>query len=38
MVFQLKAMLYHAGILTERGAEPSRIDPSTDVWALRHPV
>ncbi|MCU4925284.1 hypothetical protein OB905_04690 [Halobacteria archaeon AArc-dxtr1] len=34
-VFQLKAMLYHAGVLTERGAEPSRLDPATDVWALR---
>lgn len=34
-VFQLKAMYYHAGILTERGAEPSRIDPSEDVWELR---
>ena len=37
-VFQLKAMLYHAGILTERGAEPHRIDPATDVWALREPL
>lgn len=34
-VFQLKAMLYHAGILTERGSEPSNLDPKTDVWALR---
>jgi hypothetical protein len=34
-VFQLKAMLYHAGILTERGAEPNRLDPTTDVWRLR---
>jgi hypothetical protein len=34
-VFQLKAMLYHAGILTHRGAEPSNLDPTTDVWALR---
>jgi hypothetical protein len=34
-VFQLKAMLYHAGILTERGAEPSNLDPESDVWALR---
>ncbi|MFC6717498.1 hypothetical protein ACFQGT_04570 [Natrialbaceae archaeon GCM10025810] len=33
-VFQLKAMLYHAGILTERGAEPSRLEPTADVWAL----
>lgn len=37
-VFQLKAMLYHAGVLTERGREPSKLDPTTDVWALRHPV
>ena len=37
-VFQLKAILYHAGILTERGAEPTRLDPTTDVWALREPV
>ena len=37
-VFQLKAMLYHAGILTERGAEPHRLDPTDDVWALREPV
>ncbi|MFQ3293431.1 MAG: hypothetical protein ACI9PP_000995 [Halobacteriales archaeon] len=36
--FQLKAMLYHAGILTERGSEPSNLDPKTDVWALRYPV
>lgn len=34
-VFQLKAMLYHAGVLTERGSEPSNLDPKTDVWALR---
>jgi hypothetical protein len=37
-VFQLKAMLYHAGILTERGAEPSNLDPETDVWQLREPL
>ncbi|MBX0295597.1 hypothetical protein [Haloarcula nitratireducens] len=37
-VFQLKAMLYHAGILTARGAEPSNLDPETDVWALREPL
>jgi hypothetical protein len=37
-VFQLKAMLYHAGILTERGAEPHRLDPTSDVWALREPL
>lgn len=37
-VFQLKAMLYHAGILTSRGAEPSNLKPATDVWALRDSV
>ena len=37
-VFQLKAMLFHAGILTERGAEPHRLDPITDVWALTEPL
>ncbi|WP_423997378.1 hypothetical protein [Halorubrum trapanicum] len=37
-VFQLKAVLYHAGILTSRGAEPSNLDPASDVWALRDPV
>lgn len=34
-VFQLKAMLYHAGILTHRGKEPSNLDPTEDIWALR---
>ncbi|WP_415382052.1 hypothetical protein [Halosimplex sp. TS25] len=37
-VFQLKAMLYHAGILADRGAEPHRIDPESDSWALRDPL
>lgn len=37
-VFQLKAMLYHAGILTSRGAELSNLEPTADVWALRNPV
>ena len=37
-VFQLKAMLYHAGVLTERGAEPNRLDPLTDDWTLRYPL
>jgi len=37
-VFQLKAMLFHAGILTKRGAEPHRLDPESDVWQLREPV
>jgi hypothetical protein len=34
-VFQLKAMLYHAGVLTTREAEPSTLEPRADVWALR---
>lgn len=34
-VFQLKSMLYHAGILTDRGTEPSNLNPEDDVWALR---
>lgn len=37
-VFQLKAVLYHSGVLTERGAEPHRLDPTADVWALREPL
>lgn len=37
-VFQLKAMLFHAGILTERGAEPTNLDPTRDVWALRESI
>ena len=37
-VFQLKAMLYHAGVLAEHGAEPHRLDPTTDSWALRRPL
>jgi hypothetical protein len=37
-VFQLKAMLYHAGILESRGREPSRLDPTADEWSLRHPL
>jgi len=37
-VFQLKAMLYHAGILTDRGAEPHRLNPTADVWKLREPL
>ncbi len=37
-VFQLKAMLYHAGVLTDRGAEPHRLDPTADVWRLREPL
>lgn len=37
-VFQLKAMLFHAGFLTERGREPSKLDPTSDVWALCEPL
>jgi len=37
-VFQLKTMLYHAGILAERGTEPNRLDPSTESWRLREPL
>ena len=37
-VFQLKAMLYHAGILDDRGAEPHRLDPTSDSWRLREPL
>ena len=37
-VFQLKAMLYHAGILADRGAEPHRLDPAIDSWQLREPL
>lgn len=37
-VFQLKAMLYHAGILAERGTEPHRLTPREDSWRLRQPL
>jgi len=37
-VFQLKAMLYHAGILADRGAEPHRLEPTTDSWRLQEPL
>ncbi|MBV0901550.1 hypothetical protein [Haloarcula salina] len=37
-VFQLKAMYYHAGVLTTRGAEPSNLDPAADEWALCDPL
>ncbi len=33
-VFQLKAMLYHAGILSARGSEPSNLNPEADEWRL----
>jgi len=33
--FQYKAMLYHVGLLTERGTgTKSKLDPATDTWAL----
>jgi len=37
-VFQLKAMLFHAGFVTTRGSEPNTLDPTTDRWALREAV
>lgn len=33
-VYQLKSLLYHCGVLTQRGADTSRLEPPTDVWAL----
>jgi hypothetical protein len=33
--FQYKAMLYHVGLLTERGTDTkSKLDPTSEVWAL----
>lgn len=32
--FQYKAFLYHCGIVTERGRDTARLDPTTDTWAL----
>jgi hypothetical protein len=33
--FQYKAMLYHVGLLTERGTgNKSKLDPTSDTWAL----
>jgi hypothetical protein len=37
-VFQLKAMLFHTGIVTDRGREPSEIEPVTDTWMLCQPL
>lgn len=37
-VFRLKTILYHAGIVTTTGVEPSNLDPLTDEWALREPL
>lgn len=31
--FQLKSLLYHAGIVTEPGADSSRLSPTKDYWA-----
>lgn len=31
---QLKTMMYHAGLLTETGADSSHLIPETDVWEL----
>lgn len=33
-VYQLKSLLYHSGILTERGSDTSALTPDQDVWAL----
>jgi hypothetical protein len=33
-VYQLKSNLYHAGILTERGADTSALVPKQDYWAI----
>jgi hypothetical protein len=37
-VFQLKTMLYHAGVLTTTGTEPANLEPCEDEWALREPL
>jgi hypothetical protein len=34
-VFQLKTMLFHAGILTENGNEPDNMEPRRNTWQLR---
>ena len=36
--FHLKAMLYHAGTLTERGDSPGDLNPTEDVWKLQDPL
>ena len=33
-VFQFKSLLFHCGVLTERGVDTSRLDPSEDCWEL----
>ena len=37
-VYQLKAMLFHAGILTKKGEEPDELEPRRDTWRLREPL
>ncbi|MEZ3115052.1 hypothetical protein RYH80_03850 [Halobaculum sp. MBLA0147] len=38
-LFQYKTMLYHAGLLAERGTEPSNVDdPTATNWGLRDPL
>lgn len=32
--YQLKNLLYHLGVLTERGADTNKLDPATDEWQL----
>ncbi len=36
--FQLKAMMYHTGILIDTGKEPSNIDPTEDIWRLTESI
>lgn len=33
-IYQLKAILFHCGLLTERGADTSAIIPTQDIWQL----
>ena len=37
-VFHFKAMLYHSGILTTNGTEPTNLQPTEDRWVLREPL
>lgn len=32
--YQLKNLLYHLGVLTQRGADTNKLDPETDEWEL----
>lgn len=34
VTYQLKSMLFHLGVLSERGKDTSRFNPETDIWAL----